>query len=313
MTSHIAAICSRTVIVVGDRLLTTQSNGAVDAWDERSNKTIVALTQHSVFTVSYAGLAHIAGKNTDEWLVDVMTEVEQPPTNGKRALMHSGSSLVGFNLGSVRSRIIAGVGRDFTAIPGHEQSGLQVLIAGWGWGSPASDGRPIFRTVLNVITHDTVNTSPGYVSYPRIVGGTPIREFRWQSIGHRVTRVPTITSYLQSGRFSDEGLQMAILEEVRGLAAKPQSTVGAECMAVMMSLSQKGPIVTFFREPTSPPEGDTYWPAVIHYQGEIANPSQATCSDNGTSANGVKFVVQPPCPPKPGIHRHGGQPRRPIA
>lgn len=70
MTLHLASIGRWGVCHVSDRRLTTQSRGLVRPWDEWANKNVVFHANDGLLSIGYAGLAHIDGVDSDQWIAE---------------------------------------------------------------------------------------------------------------------------------------------------------------------------------------------------------------------------------------------------
>jgi len=76
MTLHISTLSAMVACQVSDRLLTQSRGGTVANWDVNANKNIVLLARDALLTVGYSGIAHIAGRDTDRWLLESMLGVD---------------------------------------------------------------------------------------------------------------------------------------------------------------------------------------------------------------------------------------------
>lgn len=313
MTAHLALATTAHIVVVGDKLLTTRSsNGEISRWEEHSNKTIVALTRNANLVISYAGLAHIADKPTDEWLVDLISQQDPAPRHrGRRAMLQTGPALLDLTLGAIRERIVAGIRMDFARLrPELRKHGLEVLITGWSWKRRSPGGRPRVRSVAYFVDSQTVHSGPGFRTLGRINGAPRGREVNLIAIGAFSGEPANVRAmFKQGGVVTEATTQAALIADIRERAAEAQTTIGYECIAVHLPWVGL-PVVTFLRDPLHPASGETYWPAVVSWNGGVQSASVASCSGDGLNVFGVSFNVDPPCPPASGLFWAHSQPRR---
>lgn len=132
MTLIITVVSPLFVIQAGDRLITTQSDGKTQQFDEKSNKNLIYEADDGVLTISYCGAAFMRGKPTDEWIAEQLDTRIKIPIDG--------SDPWAMQLGSLGERkqhrcngVIKRIRDKLTAIPQAElmSSGLKIVIAGW--------------------------------------------------------------------------------------------------------------------------------------------------------------------------------------
>jgi hypothetical protein len=82
MTLIITIISPLFVIQAGDRLLTTQSDGKTEQFDEKSNKSVIYEATNGLLTISYCGAAFVRGKPTDEWIAEQLESTLKIPMDG---------------------------------------------------------------------------------------------------------------------------------------------------------------------------------------------------------------------------------------
>lgn len=302
MTAHFALLHSPHVLVVGDRLLTKRFRDENRAWDEYANKTIIVLARNGNVVVSYALLAHVDGLPTDMWLLDLITERgwAPPGRGGPRPLMELGPPRLDLTVGMIRTRIIDGIRNKFPPNSTNSKYGIEVMIAGWTWKRRLRNGRRRMTTVGGFITHETVTTEPGFESFPRQYAAVTGRgNHRTDgSIGALRKERPHLSAAFDgTGTVYEDEFESAMIADIREAADVSNSTIGREYISVFLPSYGDTPYVKYVRDPSKAAAENTFWPAIVDWEGGILNPSTANCASHGTSVFGMRFLVEPPCPP----------------
>ena len=317
MTAHLTLLHSAHVLVVSDRLLTLNVGGTNTTWDDTANKTILVMARNGAVVVCYAGLAHIGGKPTDIWLVDLITRRDPNPgfrgLHGPRALLESGPPWPDLTIGALRDRIIEGIRTDFAQETAADRgNGLEVMISGWTWRRRTRGGVPKMKTILNFITPEIAATERGFDSLrpvyaARLGRGNYRRDASIGSLSGRRRHLEAL--FGGTGLVYEHTFEAAMVAELRDHAEVSNTTVGREYISVFLPWYGT-PYVKYIRDPSHPPDGRTFWPAIVHWTGMVHNPAEATCSSS-SFAGGIPLVVDPPCPPTT-INEMGAQARRDL-
>lgn len=131
MTLHVAVVTGSGIIQVGDRLVTQQwTDGRIDVWDPTFNKTLLVDTINGRMVISFAGLAHLDGIPTDQWLLQAIEGLQFTPQRSEIVRRES----VPLSVGRVRGALVKGIAIAFSRQP-DTRPGLEVLISGWTWKS----------------------------------------------------------------------------------------------------------------------------------------------------------------------------------
>jgi hypothetical protein len=80
MTLLLTVVTDRKVIQASDRLVTLP-DGTV--YNDKANKAVAVTCQEGQFSISFTGAAYIAGKSTDEWIGDYLTDIHAATLNAK--------------------------------------------------------------------------------------------------------------------------------------------------------------------------------------------------------------------------------------
>lgn len=299
---------------MGDRLLTQGQPGAASTWDPYANKTILVLAQNGTVIVSYAGLAHIQSKPTDQWLAEAIVGATfRPGIHGGLATGFGGSFKV--TMAEVMSAIPIAMKADLPREPKRDRShGLQVLISGWTWKRRAKWGGRLPRPILLTFRHSgTRGVDATLEELPRA--------WRWDrtmTLGHIGVGIgahkPQLLSDLGAPNLirTDKDIESMLVRFIRSTSESPLGdVVGTECMAVSVSRAQE--VRVRFHRDSALTNPQTAFTPIVLGRGIMLPPSVLTGPGFYIGAGGFEIPVES-LPPLPvlGTDSLRGQYRRPY-
>jgi len=262
VTLHLALLTGGVVTQVGDRLLTTSSGATAEPWDPCANKTLVVLGDNFSGILSYAGLAHLSGKSTDERLAEAIWG--RPLKEGTRGgLATAFAPRVPLRLGDVLKAVEMVLKRDLLRQLGPaRKQGLSVMATGWTWQRRAQFGHGRVRPFATILRHSG-KTGTGVKS-----SSTP-RQWRWDRLRYTARIGANLGRHLDDLRKTatevsgtERDAELALVDQVRKFASTPYGgTVGRDCMAVSIGRNQDLN-VCFYRDPLVP-GSSAYTPFLI--------------------------------------------------
>jgi len=324
VTLHVAFLSPAFVLQVGDRLLTVGKPGNASQWDAYANKTLIVDAIDGCVCISYAGLAHIAGQPTDEWLARALTKAVWPLDG----LLTTRLPSLGLTLGNVCGEIIRAIERDFLMESDANRAlHIEVLIAGWSWKPLRNNGRRGPATFARMISHDgsldrrcTVTSIPPMPFEERstrwrylAIGKTDIVDERCNNLKELYTQDPPRAD------LRADDIEEILVSDIRaGAAALGGDVIGTECMAVYLPL-RTAIRVRFFRDPTLAETKTGFTPWYINTFGSVAKPGYLTGTGwtigSRTMADEmgpvISFEVVPPLPGG-NIREWGPRSNRPL-
>lgn len=259
MTLHVAFVSEASIVQCSDRLLTVNT----DPWDATSNKTIVVEARNGRAVLGYAGLAHIRGEPTSEWLVRKITAAKEPFTS----FQFGGVSPVW--LGDVRDRVIGGVEREF---PSSQRVGrrqrLELMICGWGYPRRLRNSKRPTAFIWQ-LTHSGVQGARCKIRpTTRLRFRDPSRRWAIAGIGRAdLLNCEAINQELlaESDPFGRDEVERSLVGAIRSVADLPGSRVGSDVMSVCLpALPPESPAsFRFFRDTGVIDDRLGYTPALV--------------------------------------------------
>ncbi|WP_290471042.1 hypothetical protein [Leifsonia sp. 71-9] len=259
MTLHIALVSESIVVQLGDRLLTVGG----EPWDPTANKTIVVEASNGRAVIGYAGLAHISGEPTGEWLVRKITGSPASPIGfqfGGSAPLH---------LGQIRHRIVSGIEAEFAkSQPRGRRYSIELIVSGWGYPRVTRDSkRPTSFTYS--MSHSGV---PGarcrIVSTTRYRFRDPSRCWTLSAIGRGdLIDLGTINARLSSKNrtLNVDDVEAEIVSAIRTIGNSVESGVGRDIMSAYLPAFPwtVPPHIRYYRDTSVHDERVAYLPAFL--------------------------------------------------
>lgn len=233
MTLITSAITPRYVVQMSDRLVTTTRG---DAFDARSNKSVLYLAPNGLAAFSYYGLSYLDGLTTDEWIARRITGI---PSTGAA----SGPEWVGMRFGLIPRwpdigkavlDIALGLEDAFSRLPRRARTVAPgVHVVGYQW----SRRRPLIWTPVAW----TIFRPPG-----RAYGLSP-------DVGPRPHEVPKFLSAVPHPPFENEEMEAfakrlnggetldqveSLLAEILEEASHRTDRIGQEAISIALSPSE---------------------------------------------------------------------------
>jgi len=193
--------------------------------------------------IGYAGLAHIKGEPTAEWLTRQITASDDPYSAFKFG------GLQPMHLGELRRRLVEGLESEFVAAqPRGYRVPIEVLISGWGYPRRITHSkRPSSFTYA--LTHSGVRGARAAI-HPtrRLRFRDPSHTWHIAAIGRsELLDVPGVDRRLRAlpkPHFNADDLELVMVEEFRRISSLHGSLVGPDIMAVCL--------------PAAPPQSDSH-------------------------------------------------------
>jgi len=308
VTLHISLATQAFVVQAGDRLVTVGSN----PWDSDANKTIVVEARNGRAVIGYAGLAHVRGEPTGEWLTRKITGSVSP---------HEWNQFGGgpqIHLGDIRDRIIAGLQNE---LPLGQRTrpryGLEVLISGWSYPRIWRRGRPAACWSWTITHSGNPRARCQIRRSQRFRFADPSRTWQYSAIGRDdLVDLPTLHKKLAvpGTHITPDVAEQALVEAIREAAHMPRSGVGTDVMSVYLNpLPWKfRQHARYFRDLTVKDIRLGYAPAIVAPTG-IFPPQRMTRSGghafvfNGETPYEFQYDMEtvPPWPDTPGVQSFG--------
>ncbi|MFL6137484.1 MAG: hypothetical protein ACJ74O_06755 [Frankiaceae bacterium] len=314
VTVHVSALTRAFVLQVGDRLVTQGPPGSARPWDPYANKTIVVLARNGTLVVSYAGLAHMQSKPTDQWLAEAITGRSFVPGP-------TGNLTMGFDttfhitVRDVTRSLIVAVERDLPQEAASRRiQGLHILITGWVWKRRAQFDISQPRPVALIMRHSgKPGTSIQQEALPRF--------WRWDKtsmlavIGagladHKAHLLKELSR--DNVHFTDKDYERLVVAAIRNRALDSTGdVVGKDCMTVSIGRSQALRI-RFSRYANSDSQHTAYTPFVLG-RGFLFPPLLLTGQGFSLRAGELSIPIESDPPlTEQGRFITQGQPRRPY-
>ena len=306
MTLALSLLSGSALIHVSDRLVTAGGK----LWDPLANKSVVVLGADGLGCLAYSGAAHVGNQPTDQWLAELVSEMEIQSLTGPRgapAMQFSPDFLPSLGLGL--RRIAWAVEHTFPQQSAQRvQAGLNVLASGFVIRRSRSP-RPRVRPFLNLYTYDgkagafTSHELPRYWEWHRRT-----------SLGHVGVYAPEkaeVMSGLAGGVKDQDDAESLLVECLRTVSSR-DSGVGADCISVVMSPYGDDARVRFLPDPGNDQGQVAYTPWIIG-PGAIVPPQVMWGSASPRlqlAALPVVFDRVPPLPQRGAVGTFG-QPRKP--
>ena len=317
MTLHISLICDAYVLQIGDRLLSAKRGNGLREWDPLANKSIFVHARNGLLAIGYAGLAHIAGMPTDEWLTEIISHRKPVRMSSGGNGMWFGSPL-NITVGQVETSIKEAVERRLPR-ERHHKHGIEVLLSGWTWPRNVGQGNARPSTFCRSISHD------GSTDHACITERFPRRHFARESRGWQIVSIgagsnrllQSITDEMRERRTIADDVEAIIVRLIREYAARPNSGVGTDLMSIYLPIAApETPRIRFLRNDSR--TVDAYTPSLISTGGAIIYPMliQGRADNSfiygGTDADpvGVKLEVVPALENQRHLSSVRSQPRR---
>ena len=225
---------------VSDRLVSLRATTPLP-FDVLANKNVVYFGRRGIVSISYAGLAYIAGKTTDEWIAETLSgvdlSVEAALALGK-AISHPFD--VGQALEHLRRRATEAYARESYRAR-REITDFQVI--GSQWDRHHQRLRPVICKITNNRTQNVDFEKLNTQRYWDIQKG-------WYSIGSG-TGQQEAREYLRrrfrasGGLISPEHCLDVMVDAVRHIAGLHPNVVGQDCMCVHIQGAQPRVSISF--------------------------------------------------------------------
>lgn len=217
VTLILTAVHRHGVIQVVDRLVTLRTNGGVEEFDPRANKTVVFAAGDAIMTLAYTGSAYVDKLPTDQWIAESLRDKPVPlGRDGRRPATLSVGRLANWpSAGQAVSRLA-------NRLEAAMSSSVTIVIAGWQLyrnKRPRAFGLTIAKPP----------SRPTIVRFPRHLG----RGFGLitEPDGHLSTEEQRAVLDVVR-RVTPADAERAMVAAIRKVAARTD-VVGPHCMCVM--------------------------------------------------------------------------------
>lgn len=307
MTLHVGLMAATYVLQVGDRLVSRQHRGGLEPLDPASNKTIFLRLANGELVLSYAGLATINGRLTDEWLLETITGQPLYPGFHSRWATTAGGNMR-LHVGGVVSGVIGALESEVPKQP-HDWRArrIEILITGWTWPRRNTNGRR--RATFGVaLTHDGKAGSRVEESrLPRIVFSPTLKTKSLSMIGacDRALGQSIIDRLGATPDWTPDDAERVIVEAIRSRAT-PGSGIGADLMSIMIP-QPGGDLRACYWWDEAKGYQPTYLPAIVT-PGMVVPPSVTNSDGWGICypwfGGSERCIMVTSVPPQPVTHSH---------
>lgn len=324
MTLHVAVISASYVLVVGDRLLTVGDTSRRDPWDPAANKALYIETERGMVAVSYAGLAHIDGVPTDEWLLSELASSESMGTSRDWVARVGGP--LKLTVGGLLDRVATAIERRLPAQrAATSEKRLEVLIAGWTWRADVgrSSARP--RTYFRMLQHDGQHgtkcrlESARRMEYKRTSTADDV--FVASIGGGSQALIDNVCGWIAGRNTSLADVEDHVAGLIRVEAARPSASIGPDLMSMWLDPTSNTKIRYLRSDTSGSPNQLMYTPGVISRTGIVQRPALhkgshlggyriVTVDKDESELFAIEFAVEPPFPSRSGRSSIQAQPRR---
>lgn len=226
MTLVLTAATPFYVVQAADRLVSMAGRRGLRAADPAANKTIIYRAKDGVAVLSYAGLAYVDAKPTDEFLAELLWgEPLRRGPDGERPAQRQGRSPNQWSIGEAERALDAALAGAL-----FQHHAIALTIAGWRMRK--------HRVVpfVTEIERSPNAKAPTISRAPRFF--TPARNFFLHSIGVDISADEVMDGLVREtdGRRigpSAEAMEAAAVRAIRARAAK-DTRVGADVMSVVL-------------------------------------------------------------------------------